>query len=154
MSRKLKLTRWSFGKGSANEEALDGETAGPHKEYSLDVVANQIGAYLTDTEMKAKGIVLDDDAPPRVKVTGLHWEFHEFTAGVKKDIVNPSKAELVKKLKPLPKGGDDVYDELGIDENDAKDIVLLGAAKSLMATLKEKGFDLAEEALKDLPEVE
>ena len=69
--------------------------------------------------------------------------------------MNPSKANLVKGLMPYPVGGERIYGRLGIkkDTSTVYDLVILGQAKGLLQTLKENGYDLAEEAIEDLNSV-
>lgn len=120
---------------------------------SLDRIVRSNGAFLTSTERRAKNIDFRADDPPQIAVKSAQWQFHQFTAGKNKDIVNPTKLILEKALvkDPLSDGG--AFKPQRISDSVAKGMINLGAAQQLMETLKQQGFDLAEDALQDLPAI-
>ena len=158
---KQSVGKWTFNQGRKDAGGstilaeLDGdaEVVGrPHQQFSLDRIALNVGAFLPSAEMTAKPLTGEDDDPPTVKTSGLHWNFHKFTSGVNRDIVNPRKNLLEDALAVAPNGNKGAFRVQSVSESRAKSTINLGASQQLMDILKEKGYDLAQEAIDDLPE--
>jgi len=125
-----------------------------HKQFSLDRMAKRIGAFPTKVEAKSKGNEINRDDPPIVKdIDSIAWQFHNFTSGSKRQYVSPKKDKLEDVLVEDPRGGGRLFRDQSVDDAYAEGMINVSAAQKLLQILQQKGRDMAEEALSDLPEL-
>lgn len=124
-----------------------------HKQFSLDRIAKKLGAYPSAAEAKANGDNIKKGAPPVIKsIDGVAWNFHDFTAGKSRDIVSPKKNKLETVLVKDPRGGK-LFKSQSVDDSYAENMINVSAAQKLLEVLQQKGRDMAEEALSELPDL-
>lgn len=124
-----------------------------HKQFSLDRIAKKLGAYPSGVEAKANGNDIEEGDPPIIKsIDGVAWNFHNFTAGKSRNIVSPQKNKLETVLVIDPRGGK-LFKGQSANDGYAKSMINVSATQKLLEVLQQKGRDMAEEALSDLPDL-
>jgi hypothetical protein len=147
---------WTFLQGKKDNdgntiESLDNAdvSGDAHKQFCLDRIAEKNGARMSNIEAKSKSLVAKNKYgnEPIIKVKNFNWQFHKFSI---KNAISPTKKKLERMFVKNPKGNVRVFKKQSVSDPLSRSAINLGAAQELMEFLKEKGFSLAEEALKDM----